>query len=104
MAPKQKKEKDPTMPKRPLSAYFIFAGDIRAQLMKENPAAKVTEIAGMISAKWKEIDSAEKEKYTERAAEAKEEYAKAMEEWKKSNSGHDDAEAAEAPKKKKKKE
>ena len=34
---KQKKKKDPNAPKRPTSAYFFFAGDVRPAIREENP-------------------------------------------------------------------
>ena len=40
-APKQRKrkkrKKDPNAPKRGMTAYFIFAGDVRPEIRKENP-------------------------------------------------------------------
>lgn len=35
-----KTKKDPNAPKRPLSAYMIFATEKRPQVLKENPGIK----------------------------------------------------------------
>ena len=43
MAPK--KEKDPNAPKRPMSAYFLFMGDKRAEVREKNPDFKIGDIA-----------------------------------------------------------
>ena len=41
MAPK----KDPNAPKRPLSGYFLFMGDKRAEVREKNPDFKIGDIA-----------------------------------------------------------
>ena len=41
MAPK----KDPNAPKRPMSAYFLFMGDKRAEVREKNPDFKIGDIA-----------------------------------------------------------
>ena len=33
----KKKKKDPNAPKRPTSAYFFYAGDVRQGIRDENP-------------------------------------------------------------------
>ena len=41
MAPK----KDPNAPKRPMTAYFLFMGDKRAEVREKNPDFKIGDIA-----------------------------------------------------------
>merc|ERR1711962_983155 len=53
---KQKKKKDPNAPKRPTSAYFFFAGDVRPGIREENPDMKITEVAKLIGAQWRELE------------------------------------------------
>ena len=49
-APKQRKtktkrkKKDPNAPKRPTSAYFYFAAEIRPGIREDNPGIKVTQV------------------------------------------------------------
>ena len=43
--PGAKKEKDPNMPKRPLTPYFAFSADERPKVRAEHPDWKVTEVA-----------------------------------------------------------
>merc|ERR1711973_986172 len=57
---KQKKKKDPNAPKRPTSAYFFYAGDVRPGIREENPDMKITEVAKLIGAQWRELDEDEK--------------------------------------------
>jgi len=39
---KEKKEKDPNAPKRPLTAYFLYANDMRPKVKADNPSFKVS--------------------------------------------------------------
>merc|ERR1712189_142918 len=59
-APKQKKQKkkkkDPNAPKRPTSAYFFYAGEVRPGIREENPDMKITEVMSLIGAQWRELD------------------------------------------------
>merc|ERR1712136_361636 len=79
-APKQKKQKkkkkDPNALKRPTSAYFFYAGDVRPGIREENPDMKITEVAKLIGAQWQELDDDEKKPYEEKAAKDKKRYEK----------------------------
>lgn len=71
----KKPPKDPNAPKKPLSSYFIFSNERRAVMAKQMPDKKLTELSKLISAEWKELDTATKESYAQRCAQAKKEYA-----------------------------
>jgi len=71
-----KKEKDPNAPKRPLSAYFAFANDKRAELVAANPDAKFKEMSKLLGQAWKDLDEKTKNKYKAEADER-------MAQWKK---------------------
>ena len=43
--PGAKKEKDPNMPKRPLTPYFAFSADERPKVRAEHPDWKMAEVA-----------------------------------------------------------
>jgi len=73
---KAKKEKDPNAPKRPLSAYFAFANDKRAELVAANPDAKFKEMSKLLGQAWKDLDEKTKNKYKAEADER-------MAQWKK---------------------
>jgi len=75
----KKKKKDPNAPKRPTSAYFYFAGDVRPGIREENPGLKITEVASIIGSKWRGLDDEDKKPYEEQAAKDKKRYAKEME-------------------------
>jgi hypothetical protein len=59
---KAKKEKDPNAPKKPMGAYFLFSGDMRAKVKAAHPELKVTEISKHIGEMWAKASDKEKEK------------------------------------------
>lgn len=77
---KSKKDKDENKPKRPASAYMLYLNSVREEIKAKYPGLKVTEIVQKGGEMWKELK--DKTKWEEKAAEAKEEYLKAMEEYK----------------------
>ncbi|XP_021735495.1 high mobility group B protein 7-like [Chenopodium quinoa] len=77
---KLSKVKDPNMPKRPMSGYFVFMEEFRKVYKEEHPESKgVKEVAKEAGAKWKSMTDEEKKPYLDKAAELKVEYEKAME-------------------------
>ena len=42
---KAKKIKDPNAPKRPMTAYFLFMAEKRAEVLKNNPDFKIGDVA-----------------------------------------------------------
>lgn len=64
---KVKKIRGDNEPKKPITEYFMFLNDERQNLQPKLPVKDQTAI---LSAKWKELDPARKEKYTKAYAEA----------------------------------
>ncbi|KAK9691469.1 hypothetical protein RND81_09G198700 [Saponaria officinalis] len=88
------KVKDPNMPKRPLTAYFLFLEDFRKTYKEEHPDSKgVKELAKEAGLKWKAMTDEEKKQYVDKAAELKAEHEKAMEEY---NAHKNEEDAADA--------
>jgi len=81
----KKAPKDVNAPRKPLSSYFLFTRDRRASLKAEQPSLKTTEMAKVLSAEWKALDAAAKDKYTAEASQAKAEYATKLAEYKKTS-------------------
>ena len=73
---KSKRSKDPNAPKRPMTAYFLFMGEKRAEVKNANPDFKVGDIAKELGKMWAGIDVAEKGRFEKKAAKLKEVYAK----------------------------
>jgi len=51
---------DPNAPKRPLSGYFLWVGDNRAALQKQNPEASIVEMSKILGETWKSLGAAGK--------------------------------------------
>jgi len=76
-----RKPKDPNMPKRSASSYFLFGNSVRKQIKEENPDLKVTEIAKLIGERWGKLSEEEKKPFNEQAVKLKSEYLAAMEKY-----------------------
>ncbi|KAL1464394.1 hypothetical protein WDU94_004045 [Cyamophila willieti] len=64
----------PNRPKKPLSPYFKFQGQIRNKIIENNPSIKVIDIPKVVSAEWKKISEAEKSQLESEYAKEKEIY------------------------------
>merc|ERR1719148_505882 len=53
------------MPKKPLTIYFRFLGEIRTIVTKQNPGMKITEVSKIMAQKYKELPVARKEALNE---------------------------------------
>jgi len=82
---REKKLKDVNAPKKPQSAYFLFAGDRRPKLRATHPDKKITELAKLLGAEWKGMSEAEKKPWDERAKKVKEQYEKDVETYRQSD-------------------
>ncbi|KAJ8680531.1 hypothetical protein QAD02_016318 [Eretmocerus hayati] len=82
---KQKKDRDENKPKRPATAYMLYLNSVRDEIKAKNPDIKVTEVVQKAGVMWKELK--DKTEFEKKAAELKEEYTKAMEEYKASGGG-----------------
>lgn len=77
-ARKEKKQKDPNAPKRAKTAYFLFMDDKRAEVKRNHPDMKVTEIGAELGRLWKLLKPAEQEQYKAKAEQAKAKYVKEL--------------------------
>lgn len=60
MSGSSKKKKDPYAPKRPRSAYFLFANDKRAEIAATNPHFTVLDVGRKLGELWRNLDPASK--------------------------------------------
>lgn len=60
---KLKKTKDPNAPKRPMSAYLMYANKYRAKVRADNPFASNGETSKILSTMWKELPGDERKRY-----------------------------------------
>eukprot|EP00483_Globobulimina_turgida_P000739 UN00739 len=61
-------------PKRPMSAYFLFAADERESVKEANPDLSMAEISKILGADWAKLTKREKKRYTDESAEKLEVY------------------------------
>jgi len=78
---KSKFKKDENAPKRPLSAYIMFANDNRDKLVAGGMS--FTEAMSKCGEMWGKLSAAKKKPYEDKAAAAKAKYAKTLEKYKK---------------------
>ena len=81
----QEKKEKMSPPKKPMTAFFFFLGTRREVISKQTPTKKIGEISTLVSEEWKKLDANEKSLYETQAKNAKEEYTKQMEVFKKNN-------------------
>jgi len=53
----------PPKPKKPLTPYFRFIGQVRQQVKMENPDLKVTDLMKKVAEKWDKLDEENKNSY-----------------------------------------
>lgn len=74
-----RKPKDANKPKGAQTGYFLFTASRRAALTAENPSMKITQIAKLMGAEWKELSENDKAPFMAAAAKAKTASAAKME-------------------------
>lgn len=75
----------PTEPKRPMSAYFLFVNAKRDAVVRELGGGKFAEVSAKLTKLWQEATKEDKEEFDQQAKDAKEEYEKAMAEYRNSD-------------------
>ena len=75
-------------PKRPLSAYMLWLNSARESIKRENPDFKVTEIAKKGGELWRGLK--DKSEWEAKAAVAKQNYIRALQEYERNGGGGDD--------------
>ncbi|KAI9473682.1 MAG: high mobility group box domain-containing protein [Benjaminiella poitrasii] len=57
---KRRGKKDPSAPKRGLSAYMFFSQENRSKVKEENPEATFGQLGKLLGEKWKSMSDDEK--------------------------------------------
>mmetsp|Transcript_13854 Transcript_13854/g.37056 ORF Transcript_13854/g.37056 Transcript_13854/m.37056 type:complete len:202 (+) Transcript_13854:83-688(+) len=81
--------------KKPPTGYWLYLKENREAIEKEAGSKKPTLVASLAGKKWKAMSDAQKKPFEDKAAKAKAEYQKAMEEWKKNGGGQEDGDEEE---------
>jgi len=77
--------KDPTAPKRPMSAFLAFSNSRRAMVKRQNPDATNAEISKTLSNMWKEAPDDLRQKYIDEEYGKRQQYKASMSDWRKKN-------------------
>merc|ERR1719232_1713495 len=75
---------DPNAPKRPTSAYMLYAGSVRGEITAANPDMSVTEVMKEQGVWWKALSESERAPWVAKAAKAAAKHAKLVEKYHKS--------------------
>ena len=87
---KKGQKKDPNAPKRPPTAFFLFAATRRQHIKRAAPGASVTHVAKALGEEWRNLREHEKNEFYAQAEIEKRKYEKIKEKYlanKKANSG-----------------
>lgn len=78
----KRRSRDVNQPKRPQSAYFLWASQERSKIKTANPTFNILQIASELGKQWKVLPATQKKRFNEEADKLKTEYKKKMEEYK----------------------
>ncbi|KAL2642857.1 hypothetical protein R1flu_010444 [Riccia fluitans] len=72
---------DPNKPKKPPTSYLLFTKENRKLVQQQKPGASFSEINATLAIRWQEMSDEEKQPWVDKAAQARDEYNKALEEF-----------------------
>jgi len=83
----KKGTKEDGKPKRPPTAYLLFADDCRNKLKKTQPALSFTELSKVVSQEWKQLSDAKRNQYQRTAEKEQEKHKIAKANWEAKHGG-----------------
>jgi high mobility group protein B3 len=81
--PWKRAKKDPSAPKRPMSAFLYYSQGKRGLLKKQHPAMKNTEVSRLLGEMWRNASDSDKRPHIENEKEERGKYKTAIAEWRK---------------------
>eukprot|EP00542_Grammatophora_oceanica_P014777 CAMPEP_0194028908 /NCGR_PEP_ID=MMETSP0009_2-20130614/2782_1 /TAXON_ID=210454 /ORGANISM="Grammatophora oceanica, Strain CCMP 410" /LENGTH=435 /DNA_ID=CAMNT_0038668441 /DNA_START=274 /DNA_END=1581 /DNA_ORIENTATION=- len=78
---KKRSQKDPSAPKRPMSAFLSFSHAKRAEVKAKNQNMNNAEISRVLASLWKDAPQDEKKEHIDREFELRQQYKTAIAEW-----------------------
>lgn len=81
--PWKRAKKDPSAPKRPMSAFLYFSQGRRRQIKEENPHMKNTEVSRLLGEMWRGASEEERRPHVEKEKHEREKYKIAIANWRK---------------------
>jgi HMG (high mobility group) box len=83
--PWKRVKKDPSAPKRPMSAFLYFSQGKRAEIKSLKPEIKNTEVSRVLGEMWRNLSDVERAPHVERELREREVYKVAIAEWREQN-------------------
>lgn len=83
--PWKRAKRDPSAPKRPMSAFLLFTQGRRAEIKKKYPDMKNTEVSRVLGDMWHNLSDQERAPFQEEEKKNRAEYLVAVENWRKEN-------------------
>lgn len=79
--PWKRAKKDPSAPKRPMSAFLYFSQDKRRKIKDENPTLKNTEVSRILGDLWRNASEEEKKPHVDREKIERDKYKVSIADW-----------------------
>lgn len=83
--PWKRLRKDPSAPKRPMSAFLYFSQTKRSEIKTDNPDMKNTEVSRILGELWRNLSDEERAPHVERERQQREKYKIAIAAWREEN-------------------
>jgi hypothetical protein len=81
--PWKRAKKDPSAPKRPMSAFLFFSQGRRSEIKKQNPELKNTEVSRLLGRMWRTAPEEERNPHIEKEKGERAKYKVAIAAWRK---------------------
>lgn len=81
--PWKRVKKDPSAPRRPMSAFLFYSMGKRQQIKKENPEMKNTEVSRVLGEMWRNLTDEERRPFVDKEKSEREKYKVDIAEWRK---------------------
>jgi len=91
--PWKRAKKDPSAPKRPMSAFLYFSQGRRTRIKNENPDMKNTEVSRILGEMWRNASEEDRQPFVDKEKSEREKYKVAMAKWKEEFESKREAEA-----------
>lgn len=96
--PWKRAKKDPSAPKRPMSAFLYFSQGKRTLLKKQHPEMKNTEVSRLLGEMWRNAPDSERRPHIDKEKEERDKYKFAIAAWRKDAEARQEAQKEAAAK------
>jgi HMG (high mobility group) box len=90
--PWKRVKKDPSAPKRPMSAFLYYSQGKRSEIKSENPDMKNTDVSRILGDLWRNLSVAERAPFVDREKTERDKYKVAIAAWRQENEAKVEAE------------